>query len=505
MREEILFRNPGELLVHPLNAFYFDPLNEDERMKLKKSIIEDGVLEAALVTQDDIIVSGSNRRNICLEIGIMIPTRKKIYEGENREDTVLKHLILSNVLKRGGNDLGDSPIKQMRRLMTLEKVFGVMPRGGDRRSERNQTDSPSEKDSYAIEGEEDIASDPAESPAQEATEKYGDVNKEKFQIKLPTGDFDYKEDMLPEYVNRVEQEIDSANAAESIKAALVELGIEPMEDSDINQAKSGQMALMRLMNISHSAYYRLKRMSQLDPELQEKVDNRLLSVRAADFFLKLPPEVRQEMHTLFAANEAWTLCRIRENADAIAKEKDEEKRRLEIEFDAERQQSAAKLEKAVQTAHDMEESKLRQKRDSDDWRGQVKGLERQLEQEKADKSRVTREFAEHRDKSNRTVNAALKMSDQNSAYSAMLEEELEALRRAPATNLAMYGGELFEHNDVTAMDYKLQMLLRHVVNHKCVAPNIPREHLCSLHKTVTASVEKLTSLIKHIEHVAARI
>ena len=505
MREEIIFRNPGELLVHPLNAFYFDPLKEDERLKLKQSIIEDGVLEAALVTQDDIIVSGSNRRNICLEIGIMIPTRKKIYEGDNREDTVLKHLILSNVLKRGGNDLGDSPIKQMRRLMTLEKVFGIMPRGGDRRSERYQADGLSEEDNYTIDDEEDIASDQAESPSKETTEEYGGEIKEKFRIKLPSREFDYVEDMEPNYVSELEQEINSAYTAESIRATLAELGFESIDDNDIDQAISGQTALKRLMNISNSAYHRLKRIAQLDPEMQEKVDNGLLSVYAANFFLKLPPEVRQEMHTLFAANEAWTICRIRENAEAIAKEKDEEKRRLEIAFDAERQQSAARLEKAVQTAHEMEESKLRQKRDADDWRGQVKGLERQLEQEKADKSRVAREFAEHRDKSNRTVSAALKMSDQNSAYSAMLEEELEALRRAPATNLAMYGGELFEHNDVTAMDYKLQMLLTHVVNHKCVAPNVPREHLCSLHKTVTASVEKLTSLIKHIEHVAARI
>ncbi len=191
MREEIIFRNPGELLVHPLNAFYFDPLKEDERLKLKQSIIEDGVLEAALVTQDDIIVSGSNRRNICLEIGIMIPTRKKIYEGDNREDTVLKHLILSNVLKRGGNDLGDSPIKQMRRLMTLEKVFGIMPRGGDRRSERYQADGLSEEDNYTIDDEEDIASDQAESPSKETTEEYGGEIKEKFRIKLPSREFDY--------------------------------------------------------------------------------------------------------------------------------------------------------------------------------------------------------------------------------------------------------------------------------------------------------------------------
>ncbi len=78
MREEIIYRNPMELLVHPQNAFYFDALTENAYLQLKRSIEVDGVLEAALVTQDDIIVSGSNRKAICMELGKMLPTRVKI-------------------------------------------------------------------------------------------------------------------------------------------------------------------------------------------------------------------------------------------------------------------------------------------------------------------------------------------------------------------------------------------------------------------------------------------
>ncbi len=271
------------------------------------------------------------------------------------------------------------------------------------------------------------------------------------------------------------------------------------EFSDLDISISTQAELAELLNMDVSTLHRYKRITELSPELQEMVETNRLSVAAVNYLHRFSPDDRLRLVALFSANESITTKKLREAAAEMAKAHEQERRKLIVSFDAERQQSARKLETAVKKVHDMEKAGMRYKRDADDLRAQKLASDRALERERDIRNQLTRDYEERCKSANRRADAANNMSAKNIAHSAQLEEELEALRQVQTTP----AGELLQTNSVTTLDHSLRMLIMHYNDPENLQLDVPREHLCSLQGTLYSSVEMIECLIRVIENTAS--
>lgn len=123
----------SDLHDHPQNEFFFDPMEGQKRVEFIESIKVSGVIEPLIITQDNIIVSGHQRKAACEELGIeSVPCVVRQYEdrdGISKEQWIIKDLIDTNVQQRGA--VGGSELKAIRRVDALRGIYHVQ-HGGSR-------------------------------------------------------------------------------------------------------------------------------------------------------------------------------------------------------------------------------------------------------------------------------------------------------------------------------------------------------------------------------------
>jgi len=120
----------SKLIPHPRNNEFFDDIEGGKWEDFKKSIIRRGVVEAIVITQDLMIVSGHQRVRACRELGIVeVPCRITHYPDmdqrtENtKEDMILEDLISTNIIQRGIGNV--NPMKMAKCIIELEKIYGI--------------------------------------------------------------------------------------------------------------------------------------------------------------------------------------------------------------------------------------------------------------------------------------------------------------------------------------------------------------------------------------------
>ena len=119
----------SELKPHPKNDYFFDDMSGDKWNEFVESVRTSGVIEPIVITQEKVIVSGHQRVRACKELGITsINAEVRIY---NDDDAIIKDLLETNVRQRG--EIGGSTVKLGRRIMELERLYGIR-NGGDRKS-----------------------------------------------------------------------------------------------------------------------------------------------------------------------------------------------------------------------------------------------------------------------------------------------------------------------------------------------------------------------------------
>ena len=121
------YLNVSDLRDHPQNGEFFDQISGEKWDLFLESINSSGVIEPLVVTQDNLIVSGHQRKRACEELGIeTVPCRVVEYadkDGLTKDQWILKDLIETNVRQRG--DVGGNELKIVRRVDTLCGIYGV--------------------------------------------------------------------------------------------------------------------------------------------------------------------------------------------------------------------------------------------------------------------------------------------------------------------------------------------------------------------------------------------
>jgi ParB family chromosome partitioning protein len=132
---------PEDLIPHPKNDYFFDPMDGQKWKEFLESVKTSGVIEPPVITADKIIVSGHQRIRACKELGI-----EEIYCEVRRydsEDKVLKDLIETNIRQRG--NINSSELKMGRIIKELERIYGTKQgRGGDTSSNPQVADCKSQ-------------------------------------------------------------------------------------------------------------------------------------------------------------------------------------------------------------------------------------------------------------------------------------------------------------------------------------------------------------------------
>lgn len=125
-----------DLIEHPKNKYFFDPIEEEKKAELIESIRTSGIIEPLVVTQDRVIVAGHQRKEAAEIIGLSsVPCVVKEYfdrDGRSVEDWIIKDLIESNTRRRGG--VGGSELKEVRRVDELRRIYNIS-HGGCRKND----------------------------------------------------------------------------------------------------------------------------------------------------------------------------------------------------------------------------------------------------------------------------------------------------------------------------------------------------------------------------------
>lgn len=149
----------ADLRAHPQNDQFFDHISGEKWDLFLESINTSGIIEPLVITQDNVIVSGHQRKRACEELGITtVPCRVVEYDdkdGLTKEQQIVKDLIETNVRQRG--DIGGSELKVVRRVDALCDVYGIKRRGNGRQPQvsdivRTETDPKSVLDVCKIVG-----------------------------------------------------------------------------------------------------------------------------------------------------------------------------------------------------------------------------------------------------------------------------------------------------------------------------------------------------------------
>lgn len=111
----------AKLKAHPRNNYFFDDITGDNWQDFLESVRTSGIIEALVLTQEGVIVSGHQRARACKELGIeKVLADVRIYEDE---DKVIKDLIETNIRQRGiGNP---NAVKLGRCIKELERIYGI--------------------------------------------------------------------------------------------------------------------------------------------------------------------------------------------------------------------------------------------------------------------------------------------------------------------------------------------------------------------------------------------
>ncbi|WP_231274220.1 HNH endonuclease [Clostridium botulinum] len=143
----------SKLQPHPRNQEFFDDIPKERWDDFIKSIVRRGVVEAIVVTQDLLIVSGHQRVRACKEIGILeIPCRITHYPEEDeklhipKEDMILEDLICTNIMQRGVGNV--NPMKMARCIRELERIYGIKNGGNNFRGNQYIRADRSNADTY---------------------------------------------------------------------------------------------------------------------------------------------------------------------------------------------------------------------------------------------------------------------------------------------------------------------------------------------------------------------
>jgi hypothetical protein len=115
------------LKEHLLNKEFFDDIEGKQWDEFLESIKTSGILTPLIVTDDYIVVSGSQRLRAAKELGLKeVPCIVKKYEdkeGLKRDDWILKELLEVNYRQRGVANL--NPIKAAKGILELERIYGI--------------------------------------------------------------------------------------------------------------------------------------------------------------------------------------------------------------------------------------------------------------------------------------------------------------------------------------------------------------------------------------------
>lgn len=110
-----------ELKPHPRNNEFFDDMEGEKWNEFLESVKTRGVIEPVIITPDKVIVSGHQRVRACKELGIE-KVMCDVHTYDN-DDQVLQDLLETNIRQRG--TVGGSTIKMGRRILELERLYGV--------------------------------------------------------------------------------------------------------------------------------------------------------------------------------------------------------------------------------------------------------------------------------------------------------------------------------------------------------------------------------------------
>jgi ParB family transcriptional regulator, chromosome partitioning protein len=126
----------SDLIDHPLNDHFFDSMDGQKKTEFLESIKTSGIIEPLVVTQNNVIISGHQRKKAAEILGLLsVPCIVREYtahDGRSAEDHEIKDLIESNVRQRG--DVGGSELKAVRRVDELRRIYNIS-HGGCRKND----------------------------------------------------------------------------------------------------------------------------------------------------------------------------------------------------------------------------------------------------------------------------------------------------------------------------------------------------------------------------------
>ena len=141
-------KEPGDVLqwsvnllkAHPENEKYFNPLNVKMFSKLKDDILQNGIHDALIVTEQNshgerFILSGHNRFRAALELGLKtVPVREKLFSSEIEK---IRFMIRDNAFRR---HLSNEEKREL-----ISKIFAdeikIDRRGGNQKSDKSKVQS----------------------------------------------------------------------------------------------------------------------------------------------------------------------------------------------------------------------------------------------------------------------------------------------------------------------------------------------------------------------------
>ena len=110
-----------KLQTHPKNDYFFDNITGDNWDAFLESVRTSGIIEAIIITNNCVVVSGHQRLRAAKELGkLQVPCEVGIYESD---DAILKDLLETNLRQRGiGNT---NAVKFARCIVELERIYGI--------------------------------------------------------------------------------------------------------------------------------------------------------------------------------------------------------------------------------------------------------------------------------------------------------------------------------------------------------------------------------------------
>ncbi len=135
---EVRYISPSLLKNNPINNFFSNESSEYFE-SLKKDIIERGIIVPLIAKEDNILVSGHNRLQIALELGLSsVPIQYILQQLSEQEER--SFVFKDNILRR---QLSATDKEELIKRLYLDEIQKDN-RGGDRKSQKSKIKSSSE-------------------------------------------------------------------------------------------------------------------------------------------------------------------------------------------------------------------------------------------------------------------------------------------------------------------------------------------------------------------------